>query len=210
MAESFQQQLADRMAAALGTVQQVAQQTGQTEQQVVAGMTVTPTPGSGGGDLGRAFGDLTRGDFSGAASETGAVAGSAFQSAESGLQHLGSTLTNAVADAVNGVKGALASLVSLAKGMNPSDLVKLVGGELADVQKGLDATMARAFPTVTVPTDGKGLNGFFPANVRGAIFRWVDVRNNPADLVWYLAALALIDADKLKAEVGKDLGIKIP
>jgi hypothetical protein len=169
-----------------------------------------------------AVSDVAKGNLGAAVSQIGQtasqVATTAEQAAKEDVANAGQdigkatkAIGNAVADAVNGVVGAIRTLVALAMSLNFNGLLKMIEQDFEKIASDLDKTMTRAFGKVTIPSDGRGMNGVFPKDQRGKTITWVNARKaGPADVLHYLATLAIVDAGKLKDEIGKDLGIKLP
>jgi hypothetical protein len=136
----------------------------------------------------------------------GKAAGSALTAAESAVK-------NAAQDLANGVAGAEALVKQLVGGMSPQALEAFVQKDLANLQAAFDKILGQKVAAADAPkgssiTSGSNAIDFsklpiprtglvaqlFPAQYRGQTIQWSDARHNAGSILFYLAALSLVDS----------------
>ena len=161
--------------------------------------------------------DVSHGNLGGAANDLGAAVKQQIADAGATASHLGQSIGSAFTDAVNGVAGAFDTLQTLVKGLTPAKLVAEVEKDLGTFQtvfdnilgvKGLDhAGDSIDLTQIPIPKSG-AVAAAFPSKYRGQTVRWVEARKNAGTLLWYLAALALVEPLHLRnilfAALGQD------
>ena len=172
--------------------------------------------------------DVSKGNLKGAVQAVSAGAKAAANIAAAGvkddLAHLKATATSAARDLLNGVAGAEKALIALVSQFSPADLVKMVEGDFKNFQSQFDKLIsgtksadAKApvkpdpnaidLSQVTIPNGGAVGNLFKPAQ-RGQTIYWKNERNDAASIIWYLAALAIVDSLHLRNKILSVFGIK--
>jgi hypothetical protein len=142
-------------------------------------------------DAGRVISDVAKGNLGDAISDTGSAFSDTAQAAWNDTKAGWNTTTDLANDVVSGVGSALSAVKALALKMDPAGLINLVSKDLSKFVAYLDHTLSGLFPTVTLD---------------GNTYAWNDAKKDPKHVVWYLAAVAKTDTDRLqKSLFGKKL-----
>lgn len=172
----------------------------------------------------KAVGAAAKTDASTLSAGAKAAASIAAAGVKDDLAHLKATAASAAQDLLNGVQGAEKALIALVSQFSPADLVKIVEGDFKNFQGQFDKLIggtksadAKApvkpdpnaidLSQVTIPTTGLIGNLFKPAQ-RGQTIYWKNERNDAASIIWYLAALAIVDSLHLRNKFIALFGIK--
>lgn len=127
------------------------------------------------------------------------------------VSHLGKSFGDAFTDVVHDVEGAIDTLKTLVQGLTPAKLVAEIEKDLSTFQQvfdgmlGLKGADSISLSTITIPRGGP-VASIFPSKYRGETVTWVEARQNAGTLLWYLAALALVEPLRLRDLFFKFLG----
>lgn len=165
--------------------------------------------------------DVAKGNVTGAAkaavagakaeaSDVSAVVKNVATNVAADASHIENAVKNAAQDALNDVEGAWNTLKALVGGLTPAGLVAMVQRDIgtvlpaiekgmgikpgsmgADAKKPLDPNEID-FSFLPIPKSGVA-SVVFPSSLRGQTIYWKDFRKNAFGIIWYLAAVTVVD-----------------